>query len=88
MSLAGDPIFSDLDKEGKIIEAVGKDLRRKGYPIDDYFIDTARDGDIRVYTRVIKLPRNEFLCKYLDSKKVTLGNMCELEVPKLSEKEE
>lgn len=81
MSLLADPIFKKYGE--RIMEAIEEELKIKGYPPNDYFLDVARDRDIRVYCMVVKLPRDKFFKKYLGTRRVNLGNMCELEIPRI-----
>ena len=64
MSLANEPLFSDPVTKQRVMQAVSDDLARRGYGTDYLFIDTEAAGRFRVYSAVIKLPRDEFLGRY------------------------
>ena len=86
MSLLDDNIWKDEILKRRIMTSVRRELERKGYPTEDLFLNEAANGDIRVYIGVIRLSRQEFLNKYSEGRKVTLGNLCEVEVPRYANK--
>lgn len=86
MSLLDDEIWTDESLKRRIMTSIMADLKSKGYPTEDLFLDRAANGDVRVYIGVIRLSRQEFLNRYSEGRKVTLGNMCEVEIPRYSNK--
>ena len=68
------------EKVEEIFKAIEADLQRKQLLPADYLITEAVTGNIKVYVAVVDLPKDEFLSKYYGKRKITLGNMCEVEV--------
>ncbi len=87
MELSWYRVYGDAELDYRLVLAVELEMEIRGYNTKDYFASPSMGGcGIKIYCAVVDVPLGEFMQKYVGSRKITLGHMCEIEVPLCSPK--